>query len=150
LVITGFNGGTITLETLQAYKNERVKVGEDDDGKTVYLRMKYFLKYLKKRNGASKDDSPLYIFDANFGKRIEPNSGLSKDKEFDGSSQALCHLSEVYKVPKFFRDDLLRVTKSRRPPFRWIVIGSARSGTGVHIVCPSNSRTRSELRHGTM
>jgi len=35
------------------------KVGEDDDGYKVKVRLRYFLRYLRR----NADDSPLYIFD---------------------------------------------------------------------------------------
>ncbi|KAJ1650458.1 hypothetical protein IWQ61_008745 [Dispira simplex] len=49
---------------LERYGNQRFKVGEDDQGKAVYLKLKHFLRYV--HEGADRDDSPLYIFDSNF------------------------------------------------------------------------------------
>lgn len=98
--------------------------------------MKYFLRYIQDRSslGASNDDSPLYIFDSNFAKRTKPNSAISYlRKKHNNSSQALCHIVERYAIPKYFRTDFLKLTRSRRPPFRWLVVGPKRSGTGIHI-----------------
>ncbi|KAF8934226.1 jumonji domain-containing protein 6 [Dissophora ornata] len=52
---------------LKKYYSQPFKVGEDDDGNNVYVKMKYFLKYAE--TDGLKDDSPLYIFDSGFVKR---------------------------------------------------------------------------------
>lgn len=153
-VITGalenWNLANFSIEKLAyMYRHEKFKVGEDDDGKTVYMGLKYYLHYaLKDEFGAKIDDSPLYIFDPTFGKRTLNHSSRrsKKVKEDDEttliegkhrysskSSQATCHIVDDYAVPKYFTDDLFKLAGARRPPFRWLVIGPSRSGTGIHV-----------------
>lgn len=98
---------------LRDFDERYFKVGEDDDGYKVKVRMKYFLKYLSK----NEDDSPLYIFDSNF----------------DTDSVSNVILNE-YKIPSYFQEDLFHlVGEKRRPPYRWFLVGPKRSGTCVHI-----------------
>ncbi|KAI1316920.1 jumonji domain-containing protein 6 [Mortierella claussenii] len=207
---------------LKKYYSQPFKVGEDDDGNNVYVKMKYFLKYAD--TDGLKDDSPLYIFDSGFVKRKltpvqkrrisgsassssssssgqlkksswsagkEPESlgsagegqsttGLKRTRSrsnspttnakkivrvfgkrdtntdcssragsADGSEASLStgeprpskreeeHASTLlndFMVPKYFKDDLFQLAGDRRrPPYRWFVVGGARSGTGIHI-----------------
>lgn len=54
------------------------------------------------------------------------------DSAFDEDRLAKRILSD-YRVPSYFSDDLFRlVSESRRPPYRWFLVGPERSGTTVH------------------
>lgn len=106
------------------------------------MGLKYYLRYATDPEQGLKDDSPLYIFDATFGKRKLHHSArrgkvdVEEDKKhrYDvEKSQATTHLVDDYSVPEYFRDDLFQLAGGRRPPFRWIVIGPPRSGTGIHV-----------------
>lgn len=101
------------FKSFRRFKDRLFKVGEDDDGYKVKVKMKYFLKYLQE----NKDDSPLYVFDGSY--------------DMDGVSKALL---DEYHVPSYFPDDLFYlVGEKRRPPYRWFLVGPERSGTCVHI-----------------
>lgn len=101
------------LHDLKRFKNRYFKVGEDDDGFKLKVRMKYFLKYLK----YNSDDSPLVIFDSNF--YTDHESKLLMDE---------------FRVPSYFPEDLFElVGEKRRPPHLWFLLGPERSGTCVHI-----------------
>ncbi|KAL0050644.1 hypothetical protein WJX82_004027 [Trebouxia sp. C0006] len=98
------------------FGNHKFKVGADDDGYAVRLKLKHFLGYLQDANHM-QDDSPMYIFDGTFGDR-------------DGSKDLLGD----YFIPEWFKEDLMQLAGDRRrPPYRWMVLGPARSGSGLHV-----------------
>ena len=89
------------------------KCGEDDDGYTIRMKLRFFIQYLQN----NKDDSPLYIFDTTF----------DEDKNAK-------RLLEDFNVPDYFSEDLFGlIGESRRPPYRWFLVGPERSGTTVHV-----------------
>ncbi|GMF28804.1 unnamed protein product [Phytophthora lilii] len=95
------------------YKRVQLKCGEDDYGKSIRMKFKYFMTYLNHQT----DDSPLYIFDSTF------------DDHKDTKP-----LLDDYKVPKYFPEDLFSlVGEDRRPPYRWFLVGPKRSGTTLHL-----------------
>lgn len=105
----------------ERYGSHLFKIGEDDDDNNVYLKMKHFLHY--SNNEGQQDDSPLYIFDSGFYKDRRRKSSKKSDQPNT--------LLDDYTVPSYFEDDLFRLTgERRRPPYRWLVIGGGRSGTG--------------------
>jgi histone arginine demethylase JMJD6 len=104
-----------TLQALSEgpYRQCRMKCGEDDDGYSIKIKMKYFMQYLHQ----NKDDSPLYLFDSSY------------DENSAGAS-----LLRDYKVPPYFAADLFAlVGDKRRPPHRWFLVGPERSGSSLHI-----------------
>lgn len=54
--------GFFALENDPELRERAFKCGEDDDGCSVKVKLKHFLKYLQNNH----DDSPLYIFDSAF------------------------------------------------------------------------------------
>jgi len=89
--------------------------------------MDTYAKYINGIEGML-DDSPLGIYDSEFGDLVDYN-----DDEIEESSPTHILVHE-YNVPSCFSYDLFELAeKGSRPPYRWILIGPERSGTGMHI-----------------
>ena len=95
---------------LKRFKHTLFKIGEDDNGRKLKVKMKTFMDYMLHQT----DDSPLYLFESGM---IGETSPLRDD----------------YRVPDYFRDDFLNlVGRESKPPHKWFCIGPRRSGTTVH------------------
>ncbi|CAB5360719.1 unnamed protein product [Rhizophagus irregularis] len=97
---------------LKKYGKTVFRVANERGGKYRYLSMSLesYAHYIRIQH----DETPLYIFDANFADR---------DSE----------MAEAYEVPKYFQEDFFSVLPDKRPPYRWIIIGPARSGASWHV-----------------
>jgi histone arginine demethylase JMJD6 len=78
----------IFQEIYQRYKDCEFKIGEDDEGYKIKVKLKYFFEYLVHQ----KDDSPLYLFESSI-------------EDIRDAKDMIKH----YEVPKYFRDDLFKV-----------------------------------------
>jgi len=102
-----------TMDNLsKRFKHTLLKIGEDDDGRKIRCKFKYFADYMRH----TQDDSPLYLFE----------TGL------DYSPEAATLLDD-YSVPDLFPYDYLNLcSREHKPPFRWFCVGPERSGTTLH------------------
>jgi histone arginine demethylase JMJD6 len=100
-------------DLIKKFKRCKLKVGEDDEGYPLKLKLKYFIEYLI----FNKDDSPLYLF----------QSGIESRKKIK-------EIVKDYSVPKYFQDDYFKILGAdNRPPHRWLLMGPKRSGSTIHI-----------------
>eukprot|EP00397_Hematodinium_sp_SG-2012_P023321 GEMP01024220.1.p1 GENE.GEMP01024220.1~~GEMP01024220.1.p1 ORF type:complete len:402 (+),score=69.82 GEMP01024220.1:32-1207(+) len=97
----------------ERFPNGLFKVGEDDDGRRVRVKFKYFLDYMENQD----DDSPLYLFQSALHEETHSNE-----------------LLQDYSLPPHFPCNFLNlVGRDKKPPWRWFCIGPKRSGTTVHF-----------------
>ena len=83
---------SILQEVYQRYKDVEFKIGEDDEGHKIRVKLKYFFEYLI----FQKDDSPLYLFESSI-------------EDIKGAADMIKH----YEVPKYFRDDLFKIVEKK-------------------------------------
>jgi len=79
-------------------------------GGKVKMALRDYVSYIYSQH----DEEPLYIFDSDF-------------------LEAAPCLADDYSVPQVFEQDHLSHLGDKRPDFRWLVAGPARSGAGWHV-----------------
>lgn len=79
-------------------------------GSGFKMKLRSYFSYLE----TQQDDKPLYLFDQNY-----PHNAPS--------------MASDYSIPVHFEEDLFKLTKDDRPPWRWILYGPAGSGAPFHI-----------------
>lgn len=111
----------------ERFRHVAFKVGNSDGGKTLRLKLKYFLDYMRHQ----QDDSPLYLFE----------TGLD-------DTGSMRHLLDDFEMPDLFPHDWLNLmNEDSRPPNRWFCVGPKRSGTSVHID-PLGTSAWNAVTHG--
>lgn len=94
------------------FRHASMKVGEDDDGRKIRMKVKYFMDYMK----VQADDSPLYLFES----ALQDNGRVAP-------------LLGDFGVPDIFPFDFFNLVGAQdKPPYRWFCIGPTRSGTTIH------------------
>lgn len=76
-------------------------------------------EYTRYYQNCAAEDSPLYLFDPDF---------VERTAAYDQMGGLSCDFS----VPEVFDDDLFSLMGSRRPNYRWLIAGPARSGSTFH------------------
>jgi histone arginine demethylase JMJD6 len=101
----------------------------DQHGEMMSLNT--YAKYIINPEGLS-DDSPLGIYDSEFGDDDATKEVLLEYSVPSCFSQDLFELADdgMDEIPESGEEEQSRVP---RPPFRWILIGPERSGTGMHV-----------------
>lgn len=65
----------------------------------------------------NQDESPLYLFDSHFAQKTE---------------QAGHSMADDYTIPECFDQDAFKILDKERPDHRWLIMGSAKSGSTFH------------------
>ena len=98
------------------------------------LTLDTFTKYVSSVEGGLVDDAPLALYDSQF--HLDERAVLVKDYTvptcFSQDLFALLDENETDSETSDTNDKDKEETVSR-PPYRWILIGGARSGTGLHV-----------------
>merc|ERR1712000_469406 len=101
------------------YRNQSMKCGESDEGHNVKLKIKYYIEYMN----TTLDDSPLYIFDANYGDHC-------KNKR----------LLEDYEILEPLKDDIFNYASDKR----WIMIPTSVDPELLKVTSNEDNQQRDE------
>jgi len=97
-------------------------------GEPFKLPLSAFMQYLH----WNRDDVPLYVFDGAF--ETESGEGSAEESGEDGESESSgAAILREFSPPRLFQPDLFALLgELRRPPYRWLLLGPARSGSALH------------------
>ena len=106
-----------TIDNLKArFGDHRFKVGSDDDGYAVRLKFDHIHHYLTDPRARARR-FPVHL-----------------RREFRRQGRQQTPPRRLRPSPAYFKEDLFGSrARSRRPPYRWVVIGPPRSGSSVHV-----------------
>ncbi|KAI9092859.1 hypothetical protein DFS34DRAFT_667092 [Phlyctochytrium arcticum] len=117
VMILGLAKRWMAMQTwsIDAYKEKHgstlFKVGNEyGHPQTVKMAFGAYIDYMSTQH----DESPLYVFDDKF-------------------AQKAPELAMEYAVPDIFSEDYFSVLGEERPPYKWLVVGPARSGASWHV-----------------
>jgi hypothetical protein len=90
-----------------------------------------------------KDESPLYLFDSQFGEKVptlleEYQVPRHNTRHIQHRHSQHCATNVevdhrvLAQVPEYFREDLFAAMGSTRPDYRWVIVGPPRSGSAFH------------------
>ena len=97
---------------LDKFGNSKFRVANTSDGYPLSIVFKQYVKYIL----YGRDDSPLYLFEADL--ENHPDAHI---------------MQRDYKPPKYFQSNLFALVKEDdMPPHRWFMVGPKRSGTKIH------------------
>eukprot|EP01087_Luapelamoeba_hula_P020468 TRINITY_DN698_c0_g1_i3.p1 TRINITY_DN698_c0_g1~~TRINITY_DN698_c0_g1_i3.p1 ORF type:complete len:697 (-),score=118.00 TRINITY_DN698_c0_g1_i3:17-2107(-) len=82
----------------------------DDEGDKLHMKLKNYFEYA----ATNTDEDPIYVFCPYYGDRAPA-------------------LLSDYEIPPHFTEDFLPLLGEKRPSYRWVVIGSQRSGSAFHL-----------------
>jgi hypothetical protein len=126
----------------------------DDHVGPVEMRLGAFLRYCREAEGV--DESPLYLFDADFCTKQQQQQPASSSAtattaatkpatskgNTDGSCTSAVEPTAVaaegsfaldYGIPSAFPDDFFEVLEEKRPDYKWLLVGAARTGAAFHV-----------------
>jgi hypothetical protein len=131
----------------------------DDHAGPVEMRLGAFLRYCSEAEGV--DESPLYLFDADFCTKQQQQQQQQQQRastsatattaatkpatsrgRADGGRISAAEPTAVgaggsfgldYGIPSAFPDDFFEVLEEKRPDYKWLLVGAARTGAAFHV-----------------
>ena len=134
-------GNTNTTVFFDTNRNNKVRVGNNEDGHDVFILLKDFLRYMTGQNEnhpeelqePQQDQNPMFVFDSTLLNTADNIQDCADTTATTATTATTT--SRWYTVPKIFSDDdLLQhfTPEHPRPKYKWLLIGPTRSGSSMH------------------